>query len=104
MTTNKASDNGATKPGDNFEGKEIEFPVTFHLKAVMTGLDVDDKNKQKIEAVIASNKVDYKYLDKKASSKGSYESFSYQVTLKSKEQMTKLYDDLKKIEELKFAL
>lgn len=88
----------------DFEGREIEFPVTFHLKAVMKGTNNDDENKQKLVGVFVKHGIEYQYSDKKVSSKGSYVSFTYQVTLTNHEQMKLLYDDLKKIKELKFAV
>jgi len=96
--------NGNFKTMADLEGKEIEFPVTFHLKAVMTGTENDDDNKQKLVDVFTRNDIDYRYHDKKVSSKGSYVSFTYEVTLTSREQMKLLYDDLRKIKEIKFAV
>lgn len=96
--------NGNIKSTADIQEQQIDFPVTFKLKAVMVGSENDEDNKQKLVNVFSSNSVDYKFLDKKLSSKGSYASFSYEVTLNSREQMNKLYEDLKKIEELKFAV
>ena len=88
----------------DFNGKEIEFPVTYQLKAVMIGTENDDDNKQKLVTIFLKRNIEYRYLNKKVSSKGSYVSLSYQVTLTSREQMNMLYADLKKIKELKFAV
>lgn len=88
----------------DFQGQEIEFPVDYQLKAVMTGTQNDDDNKEKIVKVFNKLKVEYKYHDKKVSSKGSYVSFTYEVTLTDKKQMDQLYVELQKIKELKFAV
>jgi putative lipoic acid-binding regulatory protein len=88
---------------DIFEGKEIEFPVTFQLKAVMIGT-TDKENKQKLEKVFEENKVNYAFTEKKESSKGAYTSYTYEVTLNDKAQMDSMYTGLKEIEELKFAI
>ena len=104
MKKSKLNGNGHFKTMADFEGREIEFPVTFHFKAVMTGTENDDDNKQKLVNVFLKHKIDYNYHDKKVSSKGSYVSFTYEITLGSREQMKKLYGDLKKIKALKFAV
>ncbi len=89
---------------DAFEGKEIEFPVTFQLKAVMTGTENDEGNKNKLEKVFNDHKVKYRYHDKKVSSKGAYTSYTYQITLIDRPQMDNMYSGLKKIKEIKFAI
>jgi len=104
MALSKSNGNGNIKSMADFEGKEIEFPVTYQMKAVMIGTENDDDNKQKLVIVFMRHEIAYSYLNKKVSSKGSYVSFTYQVTLTSREQMNKLYADLKKIKELKFAV
>ena len=103
MMNNTENGNGNIKSTADIQEQQIDFPVTFKLKAVMVGTE-DDENKQKLTDVFSSNKVDYKFLDKKNSSKGSYASFTYEVTLNNRDQMNKLYEDLKKIKELKFAV
>ena len=94
---------GPSEPVDQQE-QNIEFPVTFNLKAVMTGTRFDDENKQDIVDVLTSLEIVYAYVDKKVSSKGTYTSFSYEVTLISKDQMYKMYEELRSIKNLKFAL
>jgi putative lipoic acid-binding regulatory protein len=89
---------------DAFKGKEIEFPVTYQIKAVMTGSANDEENKGKLEEVFKEQEVDNQYLNKKMSSKGAYTSYTYQVTLNDRVQMDKLYAALKEIKELKFAI
>lgn len=104
MAKEKLNGNGKVKSGAELEGKEIEFPVTFHFKAVMIGTENEDDNKQRLVKVFNNNKVDYKFLDKKVSSKGSYISFTYEIVLTDRQQMDKMYAELKQIKELKFAL
>lgn len=99
---NKNRVNGSGKQASQFDGKEIEFPVTYQLKAVMTG--VEERNKKDIIDVFTQLEIDYKYLEKKISSKNSYTSYSFQVTLNTREKMLELYSELKKIKALKFAV
>ena len=88
----------------SFDGKEIEFPVSFQLKAVLVGTENDDDNKEKLVEVFKKLNITYSYHDKKVSSKGAYVSFTYNVTVVDRPQMDALYADLKNIKELKFAV
>ena len=100
----KTNSNGRPKTADDFKGQEIEFPVTYQLKAVMIGTENDDDNKEKLVEVFKKLNIPYKYLDKRMSTKGAYVSFTYEVTLESKSQMDRFYTQLKTIKELKFAV
>ena len=94
---------GFSQPVD-LKGQQLDFPVTFNLKAVMTGTRFDDENKQDIVSVFNQLKIPYTYLDKKVSKNGTYTSFTYKITLESKDQMYKMYEQLRAIDNLKFAL
>ena len=100
----KSKTNGSPKNPSELDGKKIEFPVTFNLKAVMSGTGSDDENKKKIVALFSELGIKNKYQDKKASSKGTYTSFTFEVTLNSREEMENLYVRLKNVDGLKFAL
>ena len=94
---------GPSQPVD-LKGQDLKFPVTFNLKAVMIGTRFDDENKQDIVSVFKKLDIQYTYLDKKVSAKGTYTSFTYKITLADKNQMYKMYEQLRAIENLKFAL
>ncbi len=100
----KNTTNGNSKNNTPFQNEKIEFPVSFELKAVMVESGDDAGNKIKLERVFKEQNVDYKYVSEKVSSKGSYISYTYSVTLTSKEQLDKTYGALKNVEGLKFAL
>ena len=94
---------GPSKPVD-LKGKEVEYPVTYNMKAVMDGSRFDDDNKEDIVNVFKNLDIVYSFLDKKLSSNGTYVSFTYKVTITSKDQMYKMYAELRAIKSLKFAL
>jgi len=96
--------NGNSKHREVFDREKIEFPISFELKAVMLGTENDDDNKEKLVNVFQNHEIDYKYHNKKLSSKGAYVSYTFEVTLNNKLQMDSMYEDLKKIKELKFAV
>jgi putative lipoic acid-binding regulatory protein len=100
----KTNGKGQKLTPDAFSGKKIEFPVTFQMKAVMTGTENDEVNKVKLEDVFIKQKVEYQYLDKKMSSKGAYTSYTYHITLVDREQMDNMYAALKDIKELNLAI
>ncbi len=105
MTALKAAQNGGSKNSNGkIENVKIDFPVTFQLKAVMDSTSSDDGNKEKINQVLNNLKISNSYVASKASSKGTYTSYHYQVTLVSKLQMETLYEKLKSVPGLKFAI
>ncbi len=83
---------------------EIEFPITFELKAVMESSASNDDNKKKLTDVFKDLATNYSYIGNKKSSKGTYVSYNFKVTFNDKPQMEKLYADLKNVPGLKFAL
>ena len=84
--------------------EELQFPVTYGLKAVMTASHSDMENRKRLTNIFDELKIDYTYLNRSQSSKGSYMSFTYSVTLNDRQTMNRLYALLKEIENLKFAL
>ena len=96
--------NGGAQNADPFKDKEIEYPVSFELKAVMVMEENAGDNKKKLEAVFTKQKVKNQFISDKISSKSTYISYTYGITLTSKGQMESMYNDLKKVKGLKFAL
>ncbi len=86
------------------DGVMIEFPVTFELKVVFDSSATDDENKDELIKVFNKLDIGYSYNGNKKSSKGSYVSYNYKVTLQNKPQLEELYSDLKNLPGLKFAL
>ena len=100
-----AKKNGNGKPHPDFKKEQqIEFPVTFDLKAVMLGTTEDEVNKSRLEEVLSKGKILFRFLHQKLSKKGNYVSYTYSVTLQSKQEMDRLYSELKGVKGLKFAL
>lgn len=105
MSSVTLPENGGAKNGKTLMDKaEIEFPVTFQLKAVLDTTSTDEQNKEKLSHVFTNLKIKNNYVNSKTSSKGTYISYHYQVTLISKLQLETLYDNLKSVPGLKFAL
>jgi putative lipoic acid-binding regulatory protein len=100
---NNSKLNGPSQSLD-LHSQKVKYPVTYNLKAVMDGTRFDDDNKQDIVNVFKELQIVYSYLDKKVSSKGTYVSFTYQITINDKNQLYKMYEGLRAIKSLKFAL
>ncbi len=93
-----------TQLPQSMEGKEVNFPVRFSLKAVINAVIGDEENKEHLVNVFKSLEMVHSFQGKKISSKGNYVSYTYEVTVMDKAQMDKLYQMLKNVEGLKFAL
>ena len=105
MTQKGVSNNGNAKNIEEItENAKIEFPVTFDLKAVINTTTSDKDNMINLSTVFDNLKIKNSYVSNKKSSKGTYVSYNYKVTLLSKDQLEKLYSDLKNVPGLKFAL
>jgi putative lipoic acid-binding regulatory protein len=96
--------NGNIKKIEDLKQESISYPVTYDLKAVMDGGAKTEESQNKISEVLRKHKMNFHYKSKKHSSKGSYVSFTFQVTIESQEQMHEVYNDLKKLDGLKFAV
>lgn len=84
--------------------QELSFPVTFRLKVILTTLLKDAENKEQLINIFNTLNIGYLYYGKNRSRKGSYVSFTYEITLNDRQTMNRLYVLLKEIENLKFAL
>lgn len=105
MTKKTAATNGnLDNLNKSIEGVKIEYPVTFELKVVFDTSYSDEENKERLTEVFNKVDIEYSYIGNKKSSKGTYVSYNYKVTLQSKPQLEMLYSDLKNVQGLKFAL
>ncbi len=105
MTVKKESSNGNIKDLNKaIEDVKIEFPVTYELKVVFDATASDDENKKKLLDVFGRLNVTNSYKGNNKSSKRAYVSYNYEENLQNKEQLEKLYSDLKNLPGLKFAL
>lgn len=100
----KDSPNGHPKKNGNEIQEELQYPVTFELKAVFDARFDDTENKKHLEGLFSKQMIPFDFLGKKTSSKGTYTSYSYQVTISDKALMESLYDGLKQVPGLKTAL
>lgn len=96
--------NGSSRKSGLWDNKTLKFPVRYHLKAVLEASPDEKTDRQNLESVFGSLDIPYSFHDRRPSSKGNYISYTYLVTLNSKVQLEKLYEKLKNVKGLKFAL
>ena len=95
------------KPKDirmEVDGVEIEYPVTFQLKAVLDNSNSDEENQRNISALLGKLNIPNKLIGSKVSSKGTYTSYHYDVTISGKPQLEEMYEAMKQLPGFKFAL
>ncbi|MBK9290193.1 MAG: DUF493 domain-containing protein [Bacteroidetes bacterium] len=84
--------------------EKIDFPVTYVLKIVLDSHILPLVQKEEMERLFLRVKVPFTFLASKMSSKGNFVSYSVQVTLTDHDQMHLLYNDLRTLPGIKFAL
>jgi putative lipoic acid-binding regulatory protein len=99
------NENLTNLPSDqNGQTPEIEYPVCYNLKVVLDTNETTEIQQRNIELVLEDVEVEYEFVSTKQSSKGSFVSYTINVTLQNKEQMEKLYTRLKLLPGIKFAV
>jgi putative lipoic acid-binding regulatory protein len=99
--------NNIINPQDSdnpFGQKEIEYPVNYDLKVIFETGEALDIQKRNLELVIEDAGVAHKFVSSRPSSKGKYVSLTVNVTLQSNEQLQYLYQRLKLLPGIKFAV
>ncbi len=89
--------------GKETKGK-LEFPVNFNLKVVMELNDKPELMQDDIENLLDSLHIEHVFDSLKTSNKGNFLSYTFQVTLLGQLQMSNMYDALKNLPGIKFAL
>ncbi len=82
---------------------EIEFPVTFDIKIIRVA-STDANGKEELLEIFENVGVSHQNWRNKASSKGTYNSYTISVTIYNEIQMSSLYDRLKELEGVKWAV
>lgn len=83
---------------------EIQYPQNFDIKLIVSADMPTEDTKKSIGKVFTKCKVVFSFINVRASAKGNYLSYAYNVDMESKEQMEQTYAALKEVPGLKFAL
>lgn len=93
MSTNRQSNN-----------KEIKFPVSYTLKAILDNSIAEESHTKELKSILLKLGVAYKSFSSKLSSNGKYISISVGIKVDDRKIFDSLYIELKKIPGIKYAL
>lgn len=91
-------------PTDPFNKEEIEYPVNYDLKVIFETTEAPDIQKRNLELVIEDAGVTHKFISARHSSKGKYVSLTVNITIRDNDQLQYLYQRLKLLPGIKFAV
>lgn len=86
------------------EEKKVIFPQNFDIKVIVEASVPIDECKANISQVFSKCKVVHSFVSVRSSAKGNYITYTYNIDLDSQEQMNAVYDGLKQVPGIKFAL
>jgi putative lipoic acid-binding regulatory protein len=86
------------------EEKKVIFPQNFDIKVIVEASVPIDECKANISQVFSKCKVVHSFISVRSSAKGNYITYTYNIDLDSQEQMNAVYDGLKQVPGIKFAL
>ena len=84
--------------------EKLLFPQNFDIKVIVAATVPIEESKANISRVFNDCKTVHSFVSARASAKGNYITYTYNIDLDSQEQMNAVYDSLKNVPEIKFAL
>lgn len=84
--------------------EKLIFPQNFDIKVIVAAIVPIEESKTNISRVFSDSKAVHSFVSARASAKGNYITYTYNIDLENQEQMNAVYDGLKTIPEIKFAL
>ena len=84
--------------------QENVFPATVLTKVIMDAKRTYDENKELIRPLLEAENLVASGWDVKMSGKGRYMSINFFADIPSKEVLTRLYNQLQEIDEVRFVL
>ena len=86
------------------EQKKLLFPQNFDIKVIVAAVIPIEESKANISRVFSECRAVHSFVSARASAKGSYITYTYNIDIESQEQMNAVYDALKQVPGIKFAL
>ena len=83
---------------------KLLFPQNFDIKVIVAASIPIEECKSNISCVFNTCKAIHSFVSARASAKGNYITYTYNIDLDSQEQMNAVYDGLRNVPEIKFAL
>ena len=88
----------------NEQEEKLLFPQNFDIKVIVAATIPIEESKANISRVFSECRTVHSFVSARASAKGSYITYTYNIDLDSQEQMNAVYEALKQVPEIKFAL
>lgn len=86
------------------EKQQIIFPQNFDIKVIVEASIPIDESKANISREFSRCKAIHSFVNIRASAKGSYITYTYNIDIENQEQLNAVYDALKNVPGIKFAL
>ncbi len=96
--------NDSEKKCNLFGDEKIRYPINFDLKVIMDKKKTDEENIASLEGLLKKSNIPYSDFRKKQSSKGTYTSYTVNITMNSQDILEKFYADLKIIPGVIYAI
>lgn len=96
--------NGNDLFSDLTRSEHVEFPVTFDLKVVMDATIPEDTSRGEMKSIFSDLDIPFKEMGKRLSSKGNYISFTYNVYISSREKLHDLFEKIRSVPGVRFAI
>ena len=88
----------------NENEEKLIFPQNFDIKVIVAASVTIDETKANLSRIFSDCKTVHSFVSARSSSKGNYITYTYNIDLDSQEQMNAVYDALKQLPGIKFAL
>lgn len=82
----------------------LKFPQSFTMKLIVENVLTDKENKKNIEALLLSENIKGSNWSLKLSKEAKYVSYNVDVTVADQNQMTRLYEKIKDLPYIKYAI
>ena len=84
--------------------EKLIFPQNFDIKVIVAAIIPIEESKANISQVFSTCKSVHSFVSTRASTRGSYITYTYNIDLDSQEQMNAVYEGLRQVPGIKFAL
>ena len=84
--------------------EKLLFPQNFDIKVIVAACIPIEESKANISRIFSECQTVHSFANARASAKGNYITYTYNIDLDSQAQMNAVYDSLKNVPEIKFAL
>lgn len=85
-------------------GDAVKYPVRFELKVIFNAESEEKIHRRNLELVLEDSNVKYLFKKSVTSAKGSFVSITSEVVLENQHQLHRMYEQLKLLPGIRFAI